>query len=183
MSRTAARKSAQPAPVRSERADHIFAALMDGRSYADIARAEGLGVRRVQQIIRDTLKARETAPAEAWRELRIGHLQNALGLVTSELAKGKIAAVPQLIRLLRELQPLFEHAIHRLPANYGAEYCLVEFEALQNRISASRQAAAGLPAPVDGASADFAKPNAPQAVDIAQNGEIPRNSAAMESST
>ena len=40
---------------KSERARHIYAAMMDGRSLREIAEAEGLGVRRIQQIVSEEL--------------------------------------------------------------------------------------------------------------------------------
>ena len=56
-----------PAPKaaseKSERARHIFAAMMDGRSLREIAESEGLGVRRIQQIVAEELAP--TAASEA----------------------------------------------------------------------------------------------------------------------
>ncbi len=38
-----------------ERARHIYAAMMDGRSLREIAEAESLGIRRIQQIVAEEL--------------------------------------------------------------------------------------------------------------------------------
>ncbi len=164
--------------VRSERADYIFAAMLAGRSYQQIALKEGIGVRRVQQIVRETLAERQSSPAAAWRDLQIGRLQNALSVVESEIAKGKITAVPYLIRVMRELQPLVSGAFNSLPPYYVHEGSCEEFEAVQSRIAASRQAIEG-----DGLGPQsvVAKPNEPQVLDNTQNREIFSETGVMES--
>jgi hypothetical protein len=66
--------AANAASEKSERASHIFAAMMDGRSLREIAEFGGLGVRR------DELTRRRANPANNYAILQIARLEQALEL-------------------------------------------------------------------------------------------------------
>jgi len=90
----------------NERADQIFAAILDGQTYAEIAAAEGVGVRRIQQIVRDTLVARAGDSLAAYKHIQIVHIESALRLIEREIAAGKLSAVPYLLKVLPLLAQL-----------------------------------------------------------------------------
>lgn len=180
-----AAKSSRTAIPRAERADHIFAAVLDGRSYAEIALSEGIGLRRVQQIVRETLGERDKVLAIAWRELQIARLQNALGVADAEVNKGKMSAVPAMLRLMRELRPLVERSFHDLPMFYAHDVNCEEFEASRNRLGASREivkrTATGAAAPQNAAGEGQASAAAPSDIaSAAQALDIPQNRATSE---
>ena len=85
---------AEQPPVRNpaasrERTRHVFARLMDGQSTAAIAAAEGLGVRRVQQIVAAELARREANPAEDYVLMQVARLERALDLLGGQIEAGK----------------------------------------------------------------------------------------------
>src|SRR5271163_1774551 len=107
---TSMRASAKP-PVRNAaarfvRARHVFARLMDGQSMRDIAAAEGLSVRRVQQIVRAEIARREANPAEGYVLVQVARLERALELLGREIDAGRAAAVPAFVRVIEQLGKL-----------------------------------------------------------------------------
>ena len=93
---------------KSERARHIYAAMMDGRSLREIAEAEGLGVRRIQQIVSEELGRRRANPANDYAVLQIARLEQALELLGAKVEAGEAAAVPAFLRVIEQLSKLTE---------------------------------------------------------------------------
>src|SRR5271155_5729893 len=85
---------------KSERARHIYAAMMDGRSLREIAESEGVGVRRIQQIVSEELTRRKANPASDYALLQIARLERALELLGAEIDAGKAAAVHAFLRVI-----------------------------------------------------------------------------------
>ena len=76
-----------PAASRA-RTRHVFARLMEGQSTAAIAAAEGLSLRRVQQIVSGELARREANPAEDYVLMQVARLERALDLLGGQIEAG-----------------------------------------------------------------------------------------------
>jgi hypothetical protein len=66
---------------RATRANRIFARMMVGQAYAEIAAAEGLSVRRVGMIVREALDRWDIEPHNEYRLVEIARLGSAMGMV------------------------------------------------------------------------------------------------------
>src|SRR5277367_4933328 len=97
---------------RSERARHIYAAMMDGRSLREIAEAEGLGVRHIQQLVAEGLARRKGDPATDYALLQIARLEQAQELLGAKIAAGEAAAVPAFLRVIEQLSKLTERQLY-----------------------------------------------------------------------
>jgi hypothetical protein len=98
-------------PVRNpaasrERTRHIFARLMQGQSTAAIAKAEGVSLRRVQQIVHDELARREANPAEDYVLMQVARLERALDLLGGQIEAGRASAAPAFVRTIETLSKL-----------------------------------------------------------------------------
>jgi hypothetical protein len=63
------------------RANRIFARMLVGQAYAEIAAAEGLSVRRVGMIVREALDRWDIEPRKEYRLVEIARLGSAMGMV------------------------------------------------------------------------------------------------------
>jgi len=104
----AAAKPAAKPPVRNRalaryRARRVFARLMEGQATADIAAAEGLSVRRVQQIVRAELARREANPAEDYLLMQVARLERAVALIGRQIDDGKATAATAFVRAVEAL--------------------------------------------------------------------------------
>jgi hypothetical protein len=94
-------------PVASQaRTRHVFARLMDGQSTAAIAAAEGLSVRRVQQIVSAELQRREANPAEDYVLMQVARLERAVELLGGQIEAGKASAAAAYLRTVEALSKL-----------------------------------------------------------------------------
>jgi hypothetical protein len=163
--------SPKAASEKSERARHIFAAMMDGRSLREIAESEGLGIRRIQQIVSEELRRRRANPANDYAILQIARLEQALELLGAQIDAGIAAAVPAFLRVIERLSTLTEGQLGSSMFRLADEMDDMEerFERLAaaREVLAERRARRGRP---DGV--DCAKPNAPQSLEINTNREI-----------
>ena len=89
-----------------ERTRHIFARLMQGQSTAAIAAAEGVSLRRVQQIVHAELARREANPAEDYAIMQIARLERALDLLGGQIEAGRASAAPAFVRTIEILSKL-----------------------------------------------------------------------------
>ena len=166
-----------PAPKaaseKSERARHIFAAMMDGRSLREIAESEGLGIRRIQQIVSEELTRRKANPANDYAILQIARLEQALELLGAEIDAGKAAAVPAFLRVIERLSKLTERQLDlaspmfRLADEVAEMEKRFELPAVAREVLAERRARRSRPQ-----GEDSARPNAPQTLEIKANCEI-----------
>ena len=167
-----------PKPVaieRSERARHIFAAMMDGRGLREIAEAEGIGVRRVQQIVAEELARDDVDPADDYALLQIARLEHALELLGAQIDAGKTSAIGAFLRVIEQLGRLTRDRFHLEPSPRGLRYC-AEVEGMDERLrrlAATREMLAERRAARERACNDKSvKSNAGQVSDIVANGEI-----------
>jgi hypothetical protein len=166
-----------PAPnaasEKSQRARHIFAAMMDGRSLREIAESEGLGVRRIQQIVSEELTRRKANPANDYAILQIARLEQALELLGAEIDAGKAAAVPAFLRVIERLSKLTESQLDLASPMFRLADEVAEMEkrfellAVAREVLAERRARRSRPQ-----GEDSARPNAPQTLEIKANCEI-----------
>ena len=83
-------------PARPRRTSHgrvmrenrIFARMMEGRAFAEIAIAEGLSRRRVGMIVREALDRWDSEPDKKYRLVQIARLGIAMGMVEDRLRAG-----------------------------------------------------------------------------------------------
>jgi hypothetical protein len=96
-------RSRRTAHDRVMRANRIFARMLEGQAYGEIAAAEGLTVRRVRMIVQEALGRRDIEPREEYARVQVARLDSALRLVEGKVADGKLSAVSPLIRLVDQL--------------------------------------------------------------------------------
>ena len=84
----------------------VLAALVAGRSTQEIAAAEGVTVRRVQQVITAALKQREADPGADFRLLQIARLEHALDVIGADIDAGDMRSIHAYIMLLDRLGKL-----------------------------------------------------------------------------
>lgn len=96
-SRSAARRAT------AERKLRILERLTAGASVGRIARAEGLTIRRVRQIIAEMLAKREVDPPAGFVQLQIARLSDAMVVAHTRMMEGDLQAMDRLIRLTGEL--------------------------------------------------------------------------------
>jgi hypothetical protein len=143
---------------KSERARHIYAAMMDGRSLREIAEAEGLGIRRIQQIVAEELARRKGDPATDYALLQIARLEQAQELLGAKIDAGEAAAVPAFLRVIEQLFRLADEA-DEMEERF--ERLAIAREVLAERRARRRRAE----------SEGSAQPNAPQVLEITADGE------------
>ncbi len=171
----AAKPPVRNAAARRQRTRHVFARLMDGQSTCDIAAAEGLSVRRVQQIVRAELARREANPAEDYVIMQVARLERALDLLGGQIEAGRASAAPAFVRTVELLSKLAARPL-RLDSlvfrEQGAVAALTERLA---RLDAAREIIA------ERALAAQAKRNDGQAIEKADSGETADCAEASES--
>jgi hypothetical protein len=163
-------KSADEA--REERDAHIFAQMLNGRAMPEIARSEGLSLRRVQQIVAREISKRDADPADTYRMLQIARLERALVPLERQIEDGRTAAVSAYVRVIEQLTKL----AHK-PLQLGEDWCRTP-EDVRNverriaRLAAARDILAERrTAALDAENERIASRNA-EALDIPRNREI-----------
>jgi hypothetical protein len=158
---------------KSERARHIYAAMMDGRSLREIAEAEGLGIRRIQQIVAEELARRKGDPATDYALLQIARLEQAQELLGAKIDAGEAAAVPAFLRVIEQLSKLTQRQLHL----GGSEAFRLadevdEMEERFERLAIAREVLAERRARRRRAESEGrAQPNAAQVLEITADGE------------
>ena len=82
------------------RSNRIFARMLQGHAYADIAAAERLTVRRVRGIVKEALDRREFERRGDYARQQIARLEGVLRVVERKVAEGERGAVPMLVRVV-----------------------------------------------------------------------------------
>ena len=88
---------------REARAARILERLRDGFACEDVAREEGLNVRRVRQIAAAAIKAREAAADLTHAHLQIDRLGFAMRVAAEAMANGDIRAIAPFVKAVGEL--------------------------------------------------------------------------------
>jgi hypothetical protein len=138
---------------------------MEGQSTQAIAEAEGLTVRRVQQIIRAELKRREANPAEDYLLTQIARLERAVELLGRQIDEGKATAALAFVRAIEMLARLTRGPLHLESPLYRQEGDVAALAERLKRLDAAREIVAGAAARV------AAKRNGGQATEKTQSGE------------
>ncbi len=129
------RRTARDRQMRLER---VFARMLEGQSYQAIAAAERLTVRRVRQIVQETLDRWDIDPIKEYRLLQIARLDGALQLAQGQIAQGKLAAVPHLIKLLEKLDAYHGDELYAPPIRTPDQHLGVMVRLKLERLAASR---------------------------------------------
>ena len=133
---------------RARRRERIFFGLRLGSSTAEIAREEGLTVRRVRQIVSDALQERPVDTARDHALLQLARLEPAIKLMAGEMAQGDIRAVSPYLELLDQLDryqgaaapyAVYDDAARKLYAKMGR---IAERVTKERKRRAARAAAA-----------------------------------------
>ena len=93
-------KPRRTARDRLTRRHRILGRLREGRSYEEIAEAEGLSRERIRQIVVEALEHREVDAQRDHAQLQMLRLGPALRLAAREVAEGDRRAIADLIRVL-----------------------------------------------------------------------------------
>ena len=150
------------AAVASERDRHIFARLLDGMSIRDIAEAEGLTTRRVQQIVAKELTKRDMNPAREYQMLQIARLERALDLLGAQIDAGKASAASAFVRVMEMLNRLASEQLYLNDSVFLDKREIPAMEERLERLSIAREVLAER----------HAKRNGEQAVERVENREI-----------
>ncbi len=167
-----AAKPQTAAAERSERARHIVARLMEGRTTAEIAAAEGLSVRRVQQILREECERRRADPARDYAILQIARLERVVDRLGREIDEGKSTAAPAFLRAIDMLSRMTKSPLNITNFAAPAEGVAWALEGLV-RLDAAREIVAERFAAAAGPQVgEAAKRQVPQVVENKGSGEI-----------
>ena len=108
----------------------VLAALVAGRSTREIAAAEGVTVRRAQQVISAGLKLREADPGSDFRLLQIARLEQALDTIGAEIDAGNVRSIYAYLMVLDRLSKLGSDAFYVRDAAFRDD---ADVEALEER--------------------------------------------------
>src|SRR5271154_6690827 len=89
--------------------------LTMGLTVAHVARVEQLTVRRVRQIIAETLASREIDPAAGFVQLQIARLSEAMIVARTMMMQGNLQGMDRLIKLTSELDRYHGFAPAQIP--------------------------------------------------------------------
>jgi hypothetical protein len=154
------------------RRDRIFARMLEGRSYLEIAAAEAITPRRVRQIIQDALQKDNVNPQNDFVLVQIARLEVALRVIEQKMAEGKLGAVDRLVKVLERLDRY--HAMCEPPSSLARRDPWESAGMLAgiDRIAATREAVAGrLAAGPSGAENAMGKVDGGQTPEIARFAE------------
>ena len=148
-----------------ERTRHIFARLMQGQSTAAIAAAEGVSLRRVQQIVSEELARREANPAEDYVLTQVARLERALDLLGGQIEAGRASAAPAFVRTMEMLSKLAARPLFLADPAFRQSGAVAALTERLARLDAAREIVA------ECALAAQAKPNDGQAIEKTDSGE------------
>jgi hypothetical protein len=140
-------RSAAASHKRAMRANRIFARMLEGQPYQAIAKAERVTDRRVRQIVQEWLHRWDIDPSEEYVLVQIARLEGALRMIEREIADGKLAAVPHLIKVLDRLDSYHGGGLYTPPLGVSAKDKGVAIKSKMERLAASRTAVATRPPP------------------------------------
>jgi hypothetical protein len=153
-------------PVASqERTRHVFARLMQGQSTAAIAAAEGVSLRRVQQIIAAELQRRDANPVEDYVLVQVARLERALELLGGQIEAGRASAAPAFVRAIEALSKLTARPLSLANAACGYMGPVATMTERLARLDAAREIVA------ERALAAEAKQNDSQTIEKVDSGE------------
>jgi hypothetical protein len=125
---------------RAMRANRIFARMLEGQSYAAIAEAEALNVRRVREIVQQALDRFDIEPSREYALVQIARLDAALRLIERKIADGKLSAVPHLIKVLEQLDRYHGERLYEPPPECRDKDRAIAVRLKMERLAANRAA-------------------------------------------
>ena len=153
-------------PVASRaRIRHVFARLMEGQSTRDVAAAEGVSVRRVQQIVQVELARRGANPAEDYLLMQVARLERAVELLGGQIEAGKASAAAAYLRTVEALSKLVARPLRLDDPLFREQGAVAKMTERLARLDAAREIFAAR------ALAAQAKQNAGQAIEKTESGE------------
>ena len=162
----AAKSPVRNPAARRQRTRHVFARLMEGQSTRDIAAAEALSVRRVQQIVRAELARREANPAEDYVIIQVARLERALDLLGGQIEAGRATSALAFVRTIETLSKLAAGPLRLDSPLFREQGAVAAMTERLARLDAAREIVA------QRALAAEAKRNDGQAIEKADSGEI-----------
>lgn len=109
-------KPRRTARDRLVRRGRIMDRLREGRSYEEIAEAEGLSRERIRQIVVEALEQRKVDAQRDHAQLQMLRLAPALRLAAKGVAEGDRKAIAELIRVLDRLDKYQAAGVAAVPA-------------------------------------------------------------------
>jgi hypothetical protein len=171
----AAKPSVRNPVARRIQTRRVFARLMEGQSTHDIAAAEGLSVRRVQQIVRAELARREANPAEDYVIMQVARLERALDLLGGQIEAGRATSALAFVRTVEMLSKLAAGPLRLDSPLFREQGAVAAMTERLARLDAAREIVA------ERAFAAAAKRNDGQAIEKADSGETDGVFAASDS--
>ena len=125
------------------RRERIFDRLREGWAYQAIADAEGVTIRRIRQIVSETLQRREVDTNADHAMVQLARLEPALKIAGEALAEGDTSAIGPYLKLLDRLDR-YHGAAGAIPAydDKARERLLAKISRLAERAQAPRRAKA-----------------------------------------
>ncbi|WP_158817916.1 hypothetical protein [Methylocapsa sp. S129] len=164
------------------RRDRIFARMLEGQSYQEIAAAEAITPRRVRQIIQAALQKDNVDPQTDFILVQIARLEAALRVIEQKVAEGKLSAVDRLVKVLEKLDRYHAQCEPPLSLARRDRWESAGMLAGVDRIAATREAVAGrLAAGRLGAENSIGKVDGGQTPEIARFAETSALPGALES--
>jgi hypothetical protein len=137
-SATTPRRTARELDIRRDR---IFARLLEGQTYGQIA-DEAITTRRVRKIVQDALAKDCVDPKTDFVFVQIARLEGALRLVEQKMAEGKLNAVDRLVKVLERLDRYHQQSVDPSSLARRDPWLSAGMLGKLDRIAASRAAVA-----------------------------------------
>ena len=89
--------------ARISRGPAALAAMLDGASFAEIAAAQGVTAKKVEQLVRGELRKRWIAPAQDYARLQIARLEAIAGTLKDRARKGDLRTIDRMLKVMDRL--------------------------------------------------------------------------------
>ncbi|MDE3175050.1 MAG: hypothetical protein KGM15_02950 [Pseudomonadota bacterium] len=100
--------------ARASRGPAVLAALINGVSFAEIAKSEQLTPKRLEKLVRDELRKRWIAPAQDYARLQIARLEAIAAQLKEKSKDGDLPTIDRLLRVMDRLDRY--HGFNKLVA-------------------------------------------------------------------
>jgi len=97
-----------------------MASVQDGLSYEAIGRQEELSRERIRQIVSQSVREHKDDPGDLPR-VQIARLEPALRLAAAAVAKGRLGAIPPLLKILAQIDN-YSAAVGRRESEYAGSH-------------------------------------------------------------
>ena len=100
--------------ARVSRGPAVLAAMINGVSFAEIAKSEQLTPKRLERLVRDELRKRWIAPAQDYARLQIARLEAIAAQLKEKSKDGDLPTIDRLLRVMDRLDRY--HGFNKLVA-------------------------------------------------------------------